>query len=100
MTMVLIAGLAAPSATQQRSTNLSPEERALRLQEELRAPRPLEALNSVWIEERTWMEVRDALAAGKTTAIIPTVKKLMQFRVDQTVKAINAALSGSAPTRQ
>lgn len=72
MTMVLIAGLAAPTAAQQRSTNLSPEERARRLQEELRAPRPIEALNSVWIEELTWMEVRDALAAGKTTAIIPT----------------------------
>ncbi len=72
MSMVLIAGLAAPAAAQQRSTNLSPEERARRFQEELRAPRPIEALNSVWIEELTWMEVRDALAAGKTTAIIPT----------------------------
>lgn len=43
-----------------------------RLQEQLRAPRPIEALASVWIEELTWMEVRDALAAGKTTAIIAT----------------------------
>lgn len=42
------------------------------LQEALRAPRPIEALNSVWIEELTWMEVRDALAAGTTIAIIPT----------------------------
>jgi creatinine amidohydrolase len=36
------------------------------------APRPIDALNSVWIEELTWMEVRDAIAAGKTTAIIAT----------------------------
>src|SRR5262249_14732643 len=36
------------------------------------APRPIEALDSVWIEELTWMEVRDALKAGKTTAIVPT----------------------------
>jgi creatinine amidohydrolase/Fe(II)-dependent formamide hydrolase-like protein len=36
------------------------------------APRPIAALNSVWIEELTWMEVRDALKAGKTTAIVPT----------------------------
>ncbi len=36
------------------------------------APRPIEALSSVWIEELTWMEVRDALADGKTTAIIST----------------------------
>jgi creatinine amidohydrolase/Fe(II)-dependent formamide hydrolase-like protein len=35
-------------------------------------PRPIEALNSVWIDELTWMEVRDAIAAGNTTAIIPT----------------------------
>lgn len=37
-----------------------------------KAPRPIAALDSVWIEELTWMEVRDALAAGKTTVIIPT----------------------------
>ena len=47
-------------------------ERERRLQEELRSPRPIEALNSVWIEELTWLEVRDAIAAGKTTAIIST----------------------------
>ncbi len=34
--------------------------------------RPIEALNSVWIEELTWMEVRDALRDGKTTAIVST----------------------------
>lgn len=36
------------------------------------APRPIDALNSVWIEDLTWMEVRDALRAGKTTALIVT----------------------------
>ena len=36
------------------------------------AVNPLPAPNSVWIEELTWMEVRDALKAGKTTAIIAT----------------------------
>lgn len=35
-------------------------------------PRPIDALESVWIEELTWMEVRDAIHSGKTTAIIPT----------------------------
>ena len=35
-------------------------------------PNPLPAPNTVWIEEMTWMDVRDALKAGKTTAIIPT----------------------------
>lgn len=37
---------------------------------DLTTPRPIEALDSVWIEELTWMEVRDALKAGKTTALI------------------------------
>jgi len=35
-------------------------------------PNPLPAPNTVWIEEMTWMDVRDALAAGKTTALIAT----------------------------
>jgi creatinine amidohydrolase len=34
--------------------------------------RPIDALDSIWIEELTWMEVRDALRAGKTTALIVT----------------------------
>jgi creatinine amidohydrolase/Fe(II)-dependent formamide hydrolase-like protein len=33
-------------------------------------PRPIDALDTVFIEEMTWMEVRDALKAGKTTAIV------------------------------
>jgi creatinine amidohydrolase len=36
------------------------------------APRPIDARDSVWIEELTWMEVRDAIEAGKTLAIVPT----------------------------
>lgn len=67
---------AAPAAAQESPT---PEERARRaaerqreLEAELAAPRPIEALESVWIEELTWMEVRDAMAAGRTTAIIAT----------------------------
>ncbi|MDZ7778776.1 MAG: creatininase family protein [Gemmatimonadota bacterium] len=35
-------------------------------------PNPLPEANTVWIEEMTWMDVRDALADGRTTAIIPT----------------------------
>ena len=34
------------------------------------APRPIDMLDTVWIEEQTWMETRDAIKAGKTTAII------------------------------
>src|SRR5436190_23432536 len=34
--------------------------------------RPIDAVDSVFIEELTWMEIRDAMKAGKTTVIIPT----------------------------
>ena len=36
------------------------------------AANPLPAATTVWIEEMTWMDVRDALKAGKTTAIVST----------------------------
>ena len=36
------------------------------------APNPLPAPDTTWIEEMTWMDVRDALKAGKTTVIVPT----------------------------
>jgi creatinine amidohydrolase/Fe(II)-dependent formamide hydrolase-like protein len=35
------------------------------------APRPIPARSEVWIDRMTFMEVRDAIAAGKTTVIIP-----------------------------
>ncbi|WP_419947919.1 creatininase family protein [Candidatus Palauibacter sp.] len=40
--------------------------------QDLDAPRPIDRLDTVWIEEMTWMEVRDALAEGMTTAIVGT----------------------------
>lgn len=66
-----------PGAAQQRQ--MTPEERArrqaeaeARVQEQLQSPTPIDAFDSVWIEELTWMEVRDAMADGKNTAIITT----------------------------
>jgi creatinine amidohydrolase len=38
----------------------------------LGAPRQAAAQTSVYLEDMTWIEVRDALKAGKTTIIIPT----------------------------
>jgi creatinine amidohydrolase len=35
-------------------------------------PRPIAALDTVFLEEMTWMEVRDAIAVGKTTVLVPT----------------------------
>jgi len=36
------------------------------------AVNPVPTPNTVWMEEMTWMDVRDAIKAGKTTAIIAT----------------------------
>ena len=47
-------------------------EREAAFQAEIRMENPIAPLNSVWIEELTWIEVRDAMAAGRTTAIVPT----------------------------
>lgn len=72
-----LTGLAAGASAQQRT--MTPEERARqqaeqerRVQADLKAPRPIDAANSLWLEELTWMEIRDAMAAGKTTVIVPT----------------------------
>ena len=35
-------------------------------------PNPLTPPDTVWLEEMTWMDVRDAMKAGKTTVIIST----------------------------
>jgi creatinine amidohydrolase/Fe(II)-dependent formamide hydrolase-like protein len=35
-------------------------------------PRPIAAVDTLFIDEMTFMEVRDALRAGKTTVIVPT----------------------------
>ena len=64
--LAVAAFLAAPAAGQGRGNADA------RFQEELRQPRPIAAVESVWIEELTWLEVRDAIAAGKTTVIVST----------------------------
>ena len=39
---------------------------------DISAARPIPAAESVFLEELPWLEVRDAIAAGVTTAIVPT----------------------------
>ncbi len=51
---------------------MSAAERAQRAQRILAAENPLPPSESVWIEELTYMEVRDKIAGGMTTAIIAT----------------------------
>ena len=55
----------------QRRRQMTPEQRAAR-EAELRAPRPIEAVNSLWLEELTWMEIRDLVREGNTTVLVMT----------------------------
>jgi creatinine amidohydrolase len=73
--LALALGLAPALEAQQGRPAPTPEqiaEQERRLQEELTAPRPIAAVNSLWIDELTWMEVRDQIQSGKTTAIVST----------------------------
>ena len=63
-TILLIVGY---SSEAQQSAD-----RDRQIQEKLAAPNPLEASDSLWIEELTYMEVRDRIASGYSTAIIAT----------------------------
>lgn len=59
-----------------RQLTLTPEQ--MRARQEARqaeldaAQRPIRALNSLWIEELTWMEIRDAIRDGNTTVLVLT----------------------------
>lgn len=71
----LAASIAAAQPPGGGQRQLTPEQRAAleaKREAEMKAPRPIEALDSVWMEDLTWMEVRDAIAGGKTTALILT----------------------------
>lgn len=61
--LVFVCALPALAAAQQQDPQL---------QEDMRTPRPIDALESVWLEELTWMEVRDLMAAGTNTVIVAT----------------------------
>ncbi len=62
-----LLAFASVSSLAQQSTD-----RELRAQRMLATPNPLEPSDSLWIEELTYMEVRDRIADGYSTAIIPT----------------------------
>ena len=47
-------------------------DRERRFQAALIQPRPIKAGDSLWTDELTWMEVRDRIAEGTTTVIVPT----------------------------
>lgn len=58
-----LAGRPLPGAAQAQPQPGSPD---------FETPRVLPIHDSVWLEELTWLEVRDLMRAGKTTVLIPT----------------------------
>ncbi len=80
VTLCIAAPLAAQTgqtpAPGQGRPRMSPEERAAAQAAEtarmFAMTRPIDAADTVWLEEMTWLEVRDAMQAGKTTVIVPT----------------------------
>lgn len=71
---ILLPLLAPAQQATQPSTPASPPLRSAdsAINPDPNMPRPIDALDSVFIEELTWLEVRDAMRAGKTTVIIAT----------------------------
>lgn len=67
--LLLVSLLVLTSSIAAAQQNVDREARAKRM---LATPNPMQASDSLWIEELTYMEVRDRIAAGDTTAIIPT----------------------------
>lgn len=57
----LVVGLLSPTGAIAQAATPDPD-----------MPRPIDALDSVWMEELTWLEVRDALRSGSTTALVVT----------------------------
>lgn len=47
-------------------------EREREIQAMRNAPNPLEAVHSPWLEDLTYLEIRDRIRAGDTTVIVPT----------------------------
>jgi creatinine amidohydrolase/Fe(II)-dependent formamide hydrolase-like protein len=71
--LALSVGLAPPLLGQSaadRAARQAEQQRAL--EREMAAERPMAGINSVWLEDLTWMEIRDALADGTTTVIVST----------------------------
>ena len=71
--------LALPAGAVAQNREMTPEERArvmaeyeARIDAELVSDRPIDMFDSIWIEELTWMEVRDMMADGYNIAIVST----------------------------
>ena len=69
--IALLVGVAAMPATAQTPPD-RPGATDAAMSPDPNGARPMAAVDTVWIEQLTWMEVRDAFRSDKSTVIIPT----------------------------
>ena len=67
--LLLVAAFLTAGCFSEAQQGVDRQERARKM---LATPNPIEASDSLWIEELTYMEVRDRIAEGYSTAIIST----------------------------
>ena len=68
-------------------------EAAKRREAEMAAPRPIDALDSVWMEELTWMEIRDAIKAHlMLTSDVADTR--INATINQSYRRITSTLGG------
>lgn len=70
ITFILAMCIAAPLAAQ--TGQASAARQAAETEKMFAMVRPIDAVDTVWLEEMTWLEVRDAMKAGKKTVVVPT----------------------------
>ena len=74
--LIALFSMTSTAVAQRPDRQLTPEQ--MRARQEARqaeldaAERPIRALNRLWIEELTWMEIRDAIRDGNTTVLVLT----------------------------
>jgi creatinine amidohydrolase len=68
--LILLVGLQTATPAQPEPRATPPQRSAANPDPDM--PRPIAARDSVFLEELTWLEVRDAMRAGKTTVIVAT----------------------------
>jgi creatinine amidohydrolase len=69
--LLILTVFATPVAARQTATSAAPPQSGA-ANPQRDAARPIDAAESVFIEELTWMEVRDAIHGGKKTVIVAT----------------------------
>jgi creatinine amidohydrolase/Fe(II)-dependent formamide hydrolase-like protein len=72
LSLAVLASLLTPSAAAQTAPASRPGAAPSAASPDREMARPIDAADSVFIEDLTWLEVRDAMRAGKRTVIVAT----------------------------